>query len=40
MPKAELPTSLIGWVAAIGAGVVGFLSGFVFLKLMDMMFGG
>jgi len=40
MPKAELPSSLLGWVVAIGAGVVGFLAGFLFLKIMDVMFGG
>lgn len=35
MPKAELPTSLEGWMVALGAGVVGFLAGFVFIKIMN-----
>jgi hypothetical protein len=34
MPKAEIPTSLHGWLIAIGAGIVGFLAGFLFISLM------
>lgn len=33
MPRAELPTSLKGWAVALGAGIVGFLAGFVFILL-------
>ena len=33
MPRAELPTSLLGWAVAVGAGIVGFLAGFVFILL-------
>jgi len=33
MPRAELPTSLKGWAVAVGAGIVGFLAGFVFILL-------
>ena len=40
MPKAELPTSPMGWLTAIGAGIVGFLAGFVFICLMNRMVPG
>jgi hypothetical protein len=39
VPKAELPTSLIGWLVAVGAGIVGFLAGFVFMALCARMIG-
>jgi hypothetical protein len=39
VPKAELPTSLKGWVVALGAGVVGFLAGFIFIKIMNEAWG-
>lgn len=35
MPQAELPTTLKGWAVAVGAGIVGFLCGFLFIKIMD-----
>lgn len=31
MPRAELPTTLQGWLVALGAGIVGFLAGFLFI---------
>jgi uncharacterized protein involved in exopolysaccharide biosynthesis len=37
MPRAELPTSTTGWLVAIGAGVVGFLAGFVFIAVCERM---
>ena len=37
MPKAELPTSLAGWMVAIATGAVGFLAGFLFLHLLEHM---
>ena len=37
MPKAELPTNLKGWIVALGAGIVGFLCGFMFIKLCEGM---
>jgi len=37
MPKAELPTTMRGWIVAIGAGVVGFLAGFVFISIMSQV---
>jgi len=39
MPKAELPTSAAGWAVAIGAGIVGFLAGFIFIRLMNGLLG-
>jgi hypothetical protein len=39
MPRAELPTSLIGWLVALGAGIVGFLAGFVFMAACARMIG-
>lgn len=39
MPKAELPTSIKGWGVALGAGVLGFLAGFVFISLMNRTVG-
>jgi hypothetical protein len=39
MPKAELPNSFKGWMVALGAGVVGFLAGFVFISLMNAWLG-
>ena len=35
MPKAELPTSLAGWLVAVTTGAVGFLAGFLFLHLLE-----
>jgi len=31
MPSAELPTSMTGWLVAVGAGIVGVLAGFLFI---------
>lgn len=39
MPTAELPTSMEGWAVAVGAGVVGFLCGFAFIKLCNTWLG-
>lgn len=39
MPTADLPTSLTGWLVALGAGIVGFLAGFVFILLCNRMIG-
>lgn len=39
MPHAELPTSLLGWLAAVTAGVVGFLAGFVVLAVFERVIG-
>jgi hypothetical protein len=39
MPRAELPTSMLGWLVAVGAGVVGFLAGFVFIAIMGSWLG-
>lgn len=35
MPKATLPTTLKGWVAALVASFVGFVSGFAVLRLLE-----
>lgn len=40
MPRADLPSSPTGWLVALGAGVVGFLAGFVFISLMQRLLGG
>jgi hypothetical protein len=37
MPRAELPSSLTGWLIAIGAGIVGFLAGFLFISLCNRL---
>lgn len=39
MPKAELPSSILGWIVALGAGIVGFLAGFVFISIMNGLLG-
>lgn len=39
MPQAVLPSSPIGWAVALGAGIVGFIAGFVFIRLMNGMVG-
>jgi hypothetical protein len=39
MPEANLPNTLKGWLVAIGAGVVGFLAGFVFIALCQRFLG-
>jgi hypothetical protein len=31
MPRAELPSSPLGWLVAVGAGIIGFLAGFLFI---------
>lgn len=33
MPKAQLPTSVKGWLVALLASFVGFVSGFVTIRL-------
>lgn len=39
MPEANLPTTMAGWLVALGAGVVGFLAGFVFISICTRMMG-
>lgn len=39
MPSADLPTSALGWIIALGAGVVGFIAGFLFISLAERMIG-
>lgn len=40
MPHAELPTGILGWTVAMGAGIVGFLAGFVFIALCERLLRG
>lgn len=40
MPRAELPTSLQGWAVAVGAGVVGFIAGFLFIAMCNRAIEG
>jgi hypothetical protein len=35
MPRAELPSTLKGWMVAIGAGIVGFICGFIFITIAN-----
>lgn len=35
MPKASLPKTAKGWVAALAASMVGFLSGLAVLHVLD-----
>lgn len=35
MPKAELPTSPKGWLVALLASFVGFVAGFLAIKLLN-----
>ena len=37
MPHAELPSSPVGWLVAVGAGIIGFLAGFVFMAICERM---
>lgn len=39
MPKADLPTSPLGWLIALGAGMVGFFAGFLFIAMCERAFG-
>jgi len=39
MPEARLPSTPLGWLVALGAGIVGFLAGFVFLTIMGRIVG-
>jgi hypothetical protein len=36
---AQLPTSPLGWLVALGAGVIGFLAGFIFIAIMGSWLG-
>lgn len=38
MPKAKLPTNLKGWVIALFASMVGFISGFWALGVLTRLF--
>lgn len=40
MPKAELPSSWKGWMLALLASFVGFVSGFLTIKLIGPRLGG
>jgi 3-dehydroquinate synthetase len=40
MPEANLPNNLLGWIVAVGAGVIGFFAGFLFIALMRGVIGG
>jgi uncharacterized membrane-anchored protein YhcB (DUF1043 family) len=35
MPRAELPTTARGWLVALVASFVGFISGFVTIRLLQ-----
>lgn len=35
MPKVKLPTTPKGWIVTLAASMVGFVSGFVALKLFE-----
>jgi len=37
MPRAQLPSSLAGWLVAVLVGTIGFLAGFLFLALLERM---
>lgn len=39
MPRAELPTSPLGWAVALGAGIVGFLAGLLFIHACNHLAG-
>lgn len=38
MPKAKLPTTLMGWIIALAASAVGFISGFLALNILTRWF--
>lgn len=38
MPKAELPSTFKGWIVALVASFVGFVSGFVTTKVLGEKF--
>ena len=33
MPKAELPTTMKGWMVALASSAVGFIAGFISLNI-------
>lgn len=39
MPRAELPTNPLGWAVALGAGIVGFLAGLLFIHACNQIAG-
>lgn len=39
MPAADLPSSFVGWLVALGAGIVGFMAGFLFISLCQKLAG-
>ena len=39
MPRATLPTTLAGWIVALAASMVGFISGFIALALLTRLSG-
>lgn len=40
MPEARLPSTPLGWLVAVGAGVIGFFAGFIFIAVMRSVLGG
>lgn len=40
MPRAELPRSIRGWIVAIAASFVGFISGFMTIALLGGLLNG
>jgi hypothetical protein len=39
MPRAELPSSFGGWMLALFAAFVGFVAGFVTIRVLGPRFG-
>lgn len=39
MPRAQLPTSPVGWIVALGASFLGFIVGFVAIALAGKVIG-
>lgn len=39
MPRAELPTTAQGWLTALAAAFVGFIAGFLFIRMINGMAG-
>lgn len=35
MPRAQLPSTPLGWLVGIATGTVGLLAGFLFLRLLE-----
>jgi hypothetical protein len=37
MPRAQLPSTPLGWLVGIATGTVGLLAGFVFLLILERL---